>query len=425
MRDLIHWFEQDCQTYPIYHLYAPVGSGKTVIAKTLADHFSNYDDPPKNSLLATFFFSRTAESRSNARAFIATIAYQVAKNLPPVATHIMEATTSDPAIFDKDIFIQMRTLLIYPLRKACAFELECGRATSHWPRLIVIDGLDECHNTETQINILKVITELARYRPFPLAVFLSCRHELHIRSAFTDPHLSGLALKTDLSNTRYDSESDIRRFLESKFREIRNSHYVTTGINLPSDWPGPEVIDMLVRKSSGHFIYPSVVVKYVETLDFNPTDRLKVVLGLPESSTVSPTPEERPFRQMDALYSQILASIKPKYLRTVRDAFSFALVPYGGSMLLGEPKTRARLANLEGILISVSSHRRQGRMAEIAVAFLHSSFSDFLRDPARSGQFYIDLKEAHADIAVYLLRKYIENNSEPPFDFALLACLVS
>ena len=425
MRELIHWFEQDCQTYPIYHLYAPVGSGKTAIAKTLAYHFINYDDSLKNSLLATFFFSRTTESRSNARAFIATIAYQVARNLPPVATYIMEAATSDPAIFEKDIFVQMRTLLLNPLRSACTVELEYEQATSDWPRLIVIDGLDECHNTETQTNILRVITELARYRPFPLAIFLSCRHELHIRSSFRDPHLNGLALKTDLSSKRYDSGSDIRRFLESKFKEIRDEHCVTTGIVLPSNWPGAEIIDKLVGKSSGHFIYPSLVVKYVGALDDNPADRLKVVLRLPESRPTSPTAEERPFRQLDALYSQILASIQPYSLSTVRNAFSFALVPYGGSMLLDENKTRAHLGKLKGILISVLDHKGKGRRAEIAVAFLHSSFSDFLLDPARSGRYCIGLGDAHADIAVYLLKNYIEDNSGPPFDSVLLACLFS
>ena len=424
MRDLISWVEENCQTHPIFHLYAPVGSGKTTIAKTLASHFSNRDDPTKDSLLATFFFSRTTEKRRNARAFIATIAYQVAMNLPPVATHVMDAVTGDPAIFDKNIFVQMRTLLLNPLRKACAVELKRGQATSNWPRLIVIDGLDGCDNTEIQISILKVIAELARYRPFPFAIFLSCRHELHIRNTLTDQLLSGLARKTDLSNSRYDSESDIRRFLESEFREIRNSHGVATGISLPSDWPGPKIIDMLVRKSSGHFIYPSVVVKYVGALDDDPADRLKVVLGLPESSIMidSPTSEERPFRRLDALYSQILASIKSSHFTTVRNAFCFALVPYGGSMLLDEPQTRARLANLNGILVSVMNHKQTGRRAEIAVAFLHSSFSDFLLDPARSGRFYIDLQGAHAHIAVYLLNNYIENNSEPPLDSAPLAC---
>jgi len=193
--------------------------------------------------------------------------------------------------------------------------------------------------------------------------------------------------------------------------EIRNSHCATTGIILPPDWPGSGIIDILVRKSSGHFIYPSVVVKYVGALDDNPADRLKVVLGLPENSTDSPTAEERPFRQLDALYSQILASVKPHYLPTVFNAFSFALVPYGGSMLLDKPTTKARLANLKGILISVLNHRRRGRRDEIAVAFLHSSFSDYLLDPARSGQYYIDLEGAHADIALYLLENYIENNS--------------
>jgi len=417
MQDLIHWFEQDSRTYPIYHLYAPVGSGKTAIAKTLADNLSNYDDLSRNSVLATFFFSRTTESRSNAQAFIATIAYQVAKNLPPVAAYIMEAAISDPAIFEKDIFVQMHTLLLNPLRIACTVERERGQTTSHWPRLFVIDGLDECHSTQTQINILGVIAELALYRPLSLAIFLSCRPVLHIRITFADPHLSRLALKISLSN-EYESDSDIRTFLELKFREIRNTHCVTTGIILPSCWPGPEIIDILVRRSSGHFIYPSIVVNYVGALDDNPSDRLKVICGLLGHKVAA---EERPFRRLDALYSQVLASIQPNSLPTILNAFSFALV---GSMLLDVPKTTVPLAGIEGVLLSVLSHRRKGGRAELEVSFLQISFRDFLLDPARSGRYHIDLKGAHASVAIYLLQNYIEDNSEPSFDSTLLTFLL-
>ena len=56
MKDLFNWVESDYQNHPIYHLYAPLGSGKTTIAKTLSDHFSKRDEHSNKLLLASFFF---------------------------------------------------------------------------------------------------------------------------------------------------------------------------------------------------------------------------------------------------------------------------------------------------------------------------------------------------------------------------------
>ena len=407
-KDLIEWVQNIEQRHSIYHLYAPAGSGKTAIAKTLSDHFSDFGD-----LLASFFFSRTIETRNTAQRFIATIAYQVALNLPCTKQFVVEAFLNDPAIVHKNLRTQMEKLILEPLSKACSLPIQVERAAERleWPRLLVIDGLDECHGEETQVEILSVISDLAHRRPFPLAIFISCRPEIHIRKAFQELDLlNRLSRKISLSN-EYSSKDDIRLFLESKFAEIREAH--SKNMPFPSDWPGKEILNALVRKSSGHFIYASVVTNYVGVNDDNPIERLRVVLGLAESAN-----DEKPFTQLDTLYTRILESIRARHLPIIMDAFSFSLEPVlwpeqpgrismDGQLLLDEPDLRVGLAKLKGILVDVSHFPFHG----VHVNFLHSSFSDFLLDSDRSGTFHISVAEAHANIAVYLLKRHIMDTS--------------
>ena len=304
----------------------------------------------------------------------------------------------------------MEKLILEPLSKACVLSIREAERLE-WPRLLVIDGLDECHGEETQVEILSMISDLAHRGPFPLAIFISCRPEIHIRNAFQELHLlNRLSRKISLSN-EYSSKDDIRLFLESKFAEIREAH--SKNMPFPSDWPGKEILNALVRKSSGHFIYASVVTNYVGVNDDNPVERLRVVLGLAEG-----VDDEKPFTQLDTLYTRILESTRARYLPVIMDAFSFSLEPVlwpeqprrsslSWQLLLDEPDLRVGLAKLTGILVDFSSVFFHG----VHVNFLHSSFSDFLLDSDRSGTYHISVAEAHANIAVYLLNRHIMDTS--------------
>ena len=420
-KDLIEWVQNIERRHPICHLYAPAGSGKTAIAKTLSDHFSDFEACSHRYLLASFFFSRTIEGRNNAQRFIATIVYQVAVNLPCTKQFVVEAVLNDPAIFDKDLRTQMEKLILEPLSKACPLPIQAEREAERlrWPRLLVIDGLDECRGEETQVEILSIISDLAHRRPFPLAIFISCRPEIHIRRAFQELDLlNRLSINISLSN-EYSSKDDIRLFLESKFAEIREAH--SENMTFSSDWPGKEILNALVRKSSGHFIYASVVANYVGMNDDNPVKRLRVVLGLAESVS-----DEKPFTQLDTLYMRILESIRPKHLPIITDAFSFSLEPALwpeqpgriSKLLLDEPDLRVGLAKLKGILVDFSLIPFLG----FHVTFLHSSFIDFLLDSDRSGKYHISVAEAHANIAVYILNRHIENSGASIFEIDISKC---
>ena len=209
---------------------------------------------------------------------------------------------------------------------------------------------------------------------------------------------------------KYDTDQDIRHFLSSEFRDIRSTH--NRVLELPSDWPGHEVIDFLVKKSSGHFIYPSVIIKYLRIFNKNPVEGLKVVLGLAKQSN-----DEKPFAQLDALYLNILDSIEAEHRSTAMDVFGFTLavndanrvhrLSMPGSTFNPIPTLRnknwkSNLLSLEDILISITNDGN--------VKFLHYSFSDFLLDPNRSGEYHINLGNAHATIATHTLN-YIKDGA--------------
>jgi hypothetical protein len=47
-------------------------------------------------------------------------------------------------------------------------------------------------------------------------------------------------------------------------------------------WPSSEIIQELVEKSSGYFVYASTVIKFIDDKNFRPKDRLDILMGLAE-----------------------------------------------------------------------------------------------------------------------------------------------
>ena len=62
-------------------------------------------------------------------------------------------------------------------------------------------------------------------------------------------------------------------------------------------WPGEGVIDLLVQRSSGQFIYATTVLKFVGSDFCSPKKQLALVLK----------PEPTAFSDLDQLYTQILS----------------------------------------------------------------------------------------------------------------------
>jgi hypothetical protein len=249
----IQW-EGDLKSFIIW-VYGPAGAGKSAIAQTIAEMCER-----EMILLASFFFSRNDPSRSNINSLIATLAYQITLNLPYIREAILGAIEHDPLIFSKSFAVQVETLIVAPLQplvKAGYFNDLSSR------RLVIIDGLDECSDPKIQQNILEVLANAQQQHRLPLIFLVASRADQHISLMFNTGLLSGITSRLALDES-YLPDKDIKLFLTDKFQEIKSTHRLRAYI--ASQWPLPNVLDRLVQKSSGQFIYASTVIRYVSSI---------------------------------------------------------------------------------------------------------------------------------------------------------------
>ena len=285
-------------------MYGPAGAGKSAIAQTIAEMCEE-----EMLLLASFFFSRNDPSRSTVKPLIATIAYQITLNLPDIRDAILGAIDRDPLIFSKSFAVQVKSLIVAPLQQLS----ETGffdAPTSH--RLVIIDGLDECSDPKVQQNIVDVLANAQRQHQLPLIFLICSRPEQHISLASSTGPFPGMTTRVALDKS-YLPDKDIRLFLTDRFQDLKSTHPLRAYIY--PQWPLPDVLDQLIKKSSGQFIYASTVICYVSSIRHKPMDRLDIVLG------IRPPQKDLPFAELDALYMHILAGVED--VEPVLKIFSF------------------------------------------------------------------------------------------------------
>jgi hypothetical protein len=384
----------------ILWMYGPAGAGKSAIAHDIAKRCDL-----EMLLLASFFFSRSDPIRGNAKSLIATIAYQIAINIPGTREKIVATIEQDPLILTRSLEAQVTALIVVPLREP----LEAGYFNAPTSRrLIIIDGLDECDTPDVQRRILEVISLLFHEYHLPLLILVASRPESHLTHFFTTGSLTEFHTTLALDDT-YKPDDDIWRFLTDKFRQVKDTHRMSGYLD-PS-WPSIDVIEGLVKKSSGQFIYASTVVKYVSSIRHQPADRLNVILGIRPPRHA----RDMPFGELDALYTHIFSAVEPEEIETVLLILGFHLLPKDYDaldiedlehfFLLSKGDITMLLGDLSSLLV-VSDF--------VGIQLLHASLGDFLLDAARSKEFYINLSNIHT-ICMHHCFHHIEQCMLPYF----------
>ncbi|KAF9473573.1 hypothetical protein BDN70DRAFT_843349, partial [Pholiota conissans] len=248
---LIGWiFGRNDPEALIMWLYGPAGAGKSAILQTIAEYCAE-----KDKHLASFFFGRSDPRRNHIIPLIPTIACQIAITIPEVKPYVEGAIERDPFLLDKSLATQFRHLIVTPLQAL----IVSGNLKPDSPRLIIIDGLDECDDPKMQSMMLRVIADAFHSQNVPLRFLIASRPELNIHYTFSSTPLSGLWRSVVLDDT-YKPDDDICLFLTDSFHEIKTTHPYCHLI--PETWPKQSDVDTLIEKSSGQFIYASQVVKY-------------------------------------------------------------------------------------------------------------------------------------------------------------------
>ncbi|KAF5332042.1 hypothetical protein D9758_016572 [Tetrapyrgos nigripes] len=408
---------------PVHWLYGPAGAGKSAIAQTLAESFACTEEG--NHLAASFFFSRSDPSRNNPKSLILIISYCFAIwcGNSQLRAAIDSAVKTRPTILKSAIEKQFQQLVIEPFK---AIPKESWETL---PRVVIIDGLDECLGSDSQRRVLTTLFGDEELRnKTPLRFLIASRPEPGIRDFFGQH--CGITTRTELSDD-YSTSRDIEVYLRDGFKAIVEKSHSDVMAHIALPWPPIGVIDDLVQRASGQFIYASTVLKYVGDEYSLPVERLELVLGLPLGDPDA-------FSELDVLYQQIISSNHNKarviqilgtilVIKDIRSERWRELELINWWNFIDDRKVIdivEQLLSLPTGTVTVSLRGMHSvlQIDSRIVKFRHKSFPDFLFDARRSGEYFIDKALFHEKLARVCMK--ITNDSSPSLrNYAMFNCL--
>ena len=293
----------------------------------------------------------------------------------------------DPILYTKSMDVQLQGLIVD------AFQYLSPPPKHSY--LVIIDGLDECNDKTIQQTILRLLCETITVHKLPLRFLIGSRPESHIRECFDQESLYTVTRRVVLDET-FDPRRDIEVFLQDGFAKIcaKNSIF-----HVEQPWPDKGIIDLLVQRSSGQFIYAATLLKFVGADFCSPTKQLALVLK----------PDPSAFSDLDQLYTQIL-SVYPNAVNIVQ-VLGFIIasdenLPEVIEDLLGMEEGELKPV-LRGLL-SLMKDESDGNwrslnkrvISYVIPQFAHASFSDYLFDSSRSGPFHVNRREYENQVTI-------------------------
>ena len=378
-----HWLS-DKQDQRIFWLNGLAGTGKSTIAQTFAE--TSFAD---GKLGASFFCSRDFEDRSNIQNIFPTLAFQLAYRYHQFREELLPVLRANPEIGQASLCSQLEKVIIGPLR---AISIST---------LIIIDALDECKDEQPASAILSVLSRYIDKIP-KVKFFITGRPETQIRTGFRLELLRPITEVLKLHDVEQSSvDSDIKLFLENHLSNIAKTR---SNCDFTEDWPSSYDIDILCKKAAGLFIYASTVVKFVASPHHLPTERLTLIISLPQS-----TAHEGKLG-VDALYTQVLQHAFLGVGLDEHEIYSHFKLVVGAVLLLFYPLSRKALSELLencGTPSHISNAIRSLHSLLLIpenevdpIRVFHKSFPDFLTDPerCRDQRFFVDPSLHHIDI---------------------------
>ncbi|KAK1235229.1 hypothetical protein PQX77_001555 [Marasmius sp. AFHP31] len=439
LRIIWEWILSQGKELPICWLSGTAGVGKTAIAMTVAKACQK-----EGRLVSSFFFFRSDPKRNNPSALVLTIAHGLVVTNLSCRVSINQRISDDPTILEARIEEQFRKLVVEPygrqtlppaqesslrqnsslretrskrirkpVEKRALAEREGpdqqgSTKQTEVPNLVIIDGLDECGDEQTQQRVLSMIQSTFHSSSHSSLRFLICsRPEAWLQEAFADASLSNLS-KIILLNDQFRPAKDIMKYYRHQFQKVvSNPRYKQ--VRFPVPWPSVKDLETLVDKSCRQFVYAATVSRFIAHGDEHPMDQLRLIL----KSAPNSHPGASPYEALDTLYSIILtANRSPDKVHPILAAIVVLTqfeeekeegflkpTPACIELLLGLPsgEVALRLWGMHSVLYIGDQDN--------VITIHHTSFRDYLLDRTRSHHFHIDIDTQRYDI----VRQWLQN----------------
>ena len=226
----------------IYWIYGSPGIGKTSLAHSICASLQD-----KRQLAGAFFCQKDDQELREPKNIFLTLVRKLAIHFPPFRTIVAESLRNGPNVTTESIDPDVFVFFIHRLPRLPKRTL-----------VFVIDALDECGSTESRPGILKALKNATVHAPW-LKVIITSRQEVDIQQFFDGP--------TQLSHLRYDltadkdTTDDLRTFAEYRFNRVASTRC------LQSPWPERSLLDRVLSRASGLFIFIETLALALEHSD--------------------------------------------------------------------------------------------------------------------------------------------------------------
>ena len=367
-------------------LFGQAGTGKSSIAHEIARRFDKM-----NRLTSSFIFIRRKEpSERTAHHLFTTLARDLADRYPSfkIALGRVVKNNTTLRVRTRDYLPLFEQLILGPLK-----DLQIAG-----PILVVIDALDESGDTTSGNGLHAFLAKNLIRLPSNFRVVITSRPEHDIMTELVEAQSVKIKYMND-TELAADTYQDILAFFHQRLSSDEFKFYV----------------ESLAVKSEGLFQWAAVASQLI----LHPPARFGYDKEKCIKHLLEPSANRRGQDLLDGLYIDVLEGYFDD--QEARDLFrtvvgllitsieplSFrSLIPLRQHPSFDEDNDAAAtgiLSRLGSLLSNVNSSDRS-----LPIIPLHTSFRDFLTDKAKSGEFYVDVHDAHGQLAYSCLNLLLD-----------------
>ena len=353
------WLDDLSSENRVMVISGDAGMGKSVISAVVCQRMQH-----AGRLSGSHFCQHNKERYRNPKVMLQSLACQLCDVLPEYKSELVKKLS-------RNLGVDMNSLEVQELFEFLFEEPLCSVGDPGRNLLLVIDGLDESEY-KGRNDLLDVVANYFCKLPVWFRFLVTTRPEVNIADRLEK--FNPIQLEQD----NEENVEDIRLFLEKQLSSVIQS--------------GSEdfVIDALVRKAAGHFLYAYLMVDFIKKNFSLPTPEELVRTLHSGVSSVYQSYFERLEKELEIGEDQFLTFLSA--MAAAREPLPRDFV---SKMLLSDSKSQSGPRKVTKAIDSISTLLP---VHDDCIVFFHKSLKDWLTDRTTYGQhtFSVDEKQGHA-----------------------------
>ena len=354
------WLDDQTSKHRVMVISGDAGMGKSVIAAVVSQGMKH-----TGRLSGSHFCQHDRELHRNPKVMLWSLADQLRNALPDYKSALVDKLSRISDIVDINR-LELKELFEFLFEKPLSSVGDPGKNM-----LIVIDGLDESEYKDRN-DLLDVVAKHFCKLPVWFRFLVTTRPEVNIADCLKK--FNPIQLEQDSE----ENMKDIRLFLEKQLSSVIESGSKEV------------VIDALVRKAAGHFLYAYLMVDFIKE-NFSLLTPEELGRTLPSGvSSIYQSYFERLEKELKIGEDQFLTFLSA--LAAAREPLQLDFV---SKMLLSDSKSPSAYRKVRKAIDSISTLLP---VHDDCIVFFHKSVKDWLTDRTAYGRhnFSVDEKQGHA-----------------------------